>query len=71
MTVQKGEIELAKVQMVKTMRSMIRLKYSLAADAELNEKLPEAERQFDKAIQQGMLPSSIDVEAIAEGVVPR
>lgn len=71
MTVQKDEAELAKAQMVKVMRSMIRLKHTLAADRELNEALPRAEADFDTALHRGMLPAAIDVEAIAKAAVPK
>lgn len=55
MTREKGEIELARAQMLKTLRTAIRLKHSLAADEELNRVLPKAEAAFDKAVRTGEL----------------
>ncbi len=48
-----SELDLQKKQLLKAVRSNIRLKYSLLADEELNEKLPEIERQIEVAIQAG------------------
>lgn len=70
MTVQKTDAELRKAAMVKALRALCRLNYSIMADAECNTLLPAAERAFDRALQQGILPGSIDVEAIARSVVP-
>jgi hypothetical protein len=53
---QKDDIALRKAAMLKAARSAVRLKHSLAADAELNERLPELERQFDAAVKGGTLP---------------
>ena len=50
---QLGEIELERARILKAARSYIRLKHSLAADAELNERLPEIEKAMDKAIHSG------------------
>lgn len=63
MTTQKEPAELAKAQMVKAIRSAVRLKHSLAADAELNEVLPEAEAAFDEAVQAGVLPEPDEMVA--------
>lgn len=70
MTIHKTPSEVAKAEMVKTLRAAVRLKHSLAADRELNEVLPAAEQAFDSAIQRGVLPSAIDVEGIVRSVVP-
>lgn len=45
------EVELAAV--VKTVRTNVRLKHSLAADRELNEVVPEIEKAFYAAVQKG------------------
>ena len=45
------EVDLAAV--VKTARTHIRLKHSLAADREINEVLPEIEKDFYSAVQRG------------------
>lgn len=57
MTRSKDDIEVRRAALLKTARAAIRLKHSLAADAELNERLPALERAFDFAVQQGQLPS--------------
>jgi hypothetical protein len=48
-----GDIELQRAQLLKALRTNIRLKHSLAADEEINEKLPAFEAAFDKAVQSG------------------
>lgn len=53
---QKDDIALRRAAMLKAARSAVRLKHSLAADAELNERLPELERAFDAAVKNGRLP---------------
>lgn len=53
----KTEIEQAKADTLKMGRSVIRLKHSVAADNELNEKLPLLEKAFDQAVMSGELPS--------------
>lgn len=53
---QKDEITLRRAALLKAARSAIRLRHSLAADAELNEVLPALELAFDKAITHGELP---------------
>ncbi len=61
-----GEIELQRKAVLKAWRSLIRLKHSLKADAEINSALPQAERVFDASVNQGVLPSAEDVvEALA------
>lgn len=47
------ELEQQKRSAIKALRSAIRLKHSLAADAEINEKLPEFEQQIDAALASG------------------
>ena len=61
MTIRKTEVQQAKANMVKIVRSAIRLKYSLAADAELNEALPAAEKQFDAAVMRDELPDEATI----------
>lgn len=62
---QKGELELQKAQILKAVRSNIRLRHSLAADAELNEKLSEIERQVDAAIRAGRV-YELDIKSVLE-----
>lgn len=64
----KTEIELQRAQMVKALRSTIRLKHALAADRELNEVLPEAVKEFDKQVAHGQLLEAEDIEAIVREV---
>lgn len=45
------EVELAAV--VKTVRTSIRTKHSVAADKEINEVIPEVEKAFYSAVQRG------------------
>jgi hypothetical protein len=52
-TRQKDKIELDLLAVIKTARTSIRLRHSLAADAEINEKLPVIEAEFNKAIVTG------------------
>ncbi len=61
-----GDIELQRKAVLKAWRSLIRLKHSLKADAEINSALPRAEKAFDAAVHRGVLPSAEDVvEALA------
>jgi len=53
---QKDDITLRRAALLKAARSAIRLRHSLAADAELNEVIPQLERDFNAAIQRGMVP---------------
>lgn len=48
-----NEFEVRKAQMLKAYRAAIRLKHSLAADAEIAETLPEIEAQIDDALTTG------------------
>lgn len=54
--IRKSEVEQAKATMVKIIRTAIRLKHSIKADEEINERLPEAEKKFDAAVIKGELP---------------
>jgi len=57
----KDDITLRKAAAMKTARSIIRLKHSLAADEELNRVLPEIELAFDLAVNSGILPEVSEV----------
>lgn len=61
----KTEIEVRKGQMLKAARTAIRLKHSLAADEELNRKLPDLERDFDEAVAEGR-PLELDPWSVAD-----
>lgn len=69
MTTRKLPAELRKAALLKALRAAIRLKHTLAADAELNDRLPDAEAAFDAALQRGELPDRIDLDALAQEVV--
>lgn len=51
----KTDIEMARLRTTKITRSLLRLKHSLAADAEINEVLPDTLDKFDAALQSGQL----------------
>ena len=53
---QKNDIELRRAALLKAGRSAVRLRHSLAADAELNEVIPALELAFDRALMQGTVP---------------
>ena len=69
MTIERTPVEQQKYEMVKIARAAIRLSHSIAADRELNEVLPNLEKEFDIALQRGELPDAIDVRAIVKGVL--
>lgn len=47
------DLEMRKASMLKAARAAIRLKHALAADAEINERLPELDREIDLALAEG------------------
>lgn len=51
---QKTDLEQAKSAIIKAARAAIRLKHSLAADKEINDRLPELEQRIDTAMQNGI-----------------
>ena len=53
----KSEIDMARLAIAKVTRAEVRLKYSLMADAELNEVLSQRLIDFDVALQSGTIPS--------------
>ena len=57
----------AKKAALKTLRAAVRLKYSLAADAELNKRLPEVEKRIDAALNSGK-PLALTIGAIIDEV---
>lgn len=57
----KVKAEQARAEMLKTIRSLIRLKHSLAADRELNEVLPKADEAFTAMVHGSVLPSPADI----------
>jgi len=51
--IQKGELEQQRANLLKAARNAIRLKHSIAADVEINERLPDLERQINAALHAG------------------
>lgn len=49
------EAEMERRKIAKAARTLIRLKHSLAADEEINNKLPETLGEFDAALERGEL----------------
>lgn len=60
--IHKDDIEQARANTLKVVRTAIRLKHSIAADEELNDVLPRAQAKFDAAVNRGVLPAPIDVK---------
>lgn len=61
----KDDTEVAKAAARKAVRTAIRLKYSLLADAEVNRILPDVEAAMDAAIAAGK-PYELDVRSVFE-----
>lgn len=59
---QKDKVDLARANMLKVVRTAVRLKHSIAADNELNDVLPRAEARFNAEIARGQLPAPIDIK---------
>ncbi len=55
------DIEQARRNALKVVRTAVRLRYSIEADNELNEKIDEAGRVFDAAVARGELPDPLTV----------
>jgi len=68
MTIQRTPYEQQKYEMIRILRSTIRLWHSIEADREINEVLPKAELAFDAAVQKGELPETIDLDALIKDV---
>ena len=62
MSVRRDRVDQARANMLKIIRAAIRLKHSIAADEELNEVLPEAERRFNAATLKGQLPDPVNIK---------
>lgn len=58
--------EVEKARMLKAARSAIRLKHSLAADAEIYDRLPDLEQQIDAALLSGQ-PLAFTVASLLSG----
>jgi hypothetical protein len=60
-TLRRDRVDQERANALKTIRTAVRLKHSLAADTELNEVLPKFEEEFNKAILEGDLPSPLSI----------
>jgi hypothetical protein len=67
MNVQQPDSVVAKRAALKALRTAVRLKYSLMADAELNRRLPELEDRIDVALDSGK-PLELTVGEIVDEV---
>ncbi len=61
------ETQVKRAATLKAVRSAIRLKYSIMADAELNERLEGVEQAFDRAIAEGR-PWELSTAAILKEI---
>lgn len=60
---QRDEIEQEIAEALKTARMWIRHKHALAADREINEKLPALEQEIQKRLMAGK-PYKLDIKAL-------
>lgn len=65
----KPSLEQARVNARKVARTVIRLKYAIAADNELNEVMPILDRRLEVMLQNGQVPSLTmgDIEQVING----
>jgi hypothetical protein len=61
LTNERDRTEQARANLLKVIRSAVRLRHSIAADEELNVKLPAAEQVFNAQVLRGELPDPVDV----------
>ncbi len=62
----KTDIEMQRQRVQKITRAMLRLKYSLMADEEINNVLPDTLTAFDTSVQLGLLPELRDIAKLLE-----
>lgn len=62
----KDRVLLGWAMRLKTIRSQIRLKYSLMADKELNDVIQEESRKYFKAVQAGKEPAPLAIEQFSK-----
>lgn len=62
MSVHKDKVAQERANLLKTIRTAVRLRHSIAADEELNELLPLAEKKYDAAILSGKNPTAADIK---------
>lgn len=68
MAAPKSSFEIARAAALKAARTQIRVKHSLAADAEIARVIPELERKIDAALQEGK-PITLDFPYEADPTV--
>lgn len=62
----KDRVEMERAKIAKAVRNAVRLKHSLLADEEINERLPAVLEQFDRAIVAGK-PFELNVASVLNG----
>ena len=62
---QKSLSEQTRTDIAKAYRQGVRLKYSIAADHEINDILPSLLDRFDTALMKG-IPFEVDIQALVE-----
>ncbi len=63
----KTPAEIRRAAITKTTRTLVRLKHSLAADEELNERLPATLREYDESLARGELKNvAADLEDVLD-----
>lgn len=62
MSVHKAEVDQERANMLKSLRTFVRLRHSIAADTELNEILPKAEALYNAAINRNKIPSLAEIK---------
>jgi len=61
----KTPAEQTRADIAKAYRSQVRLKYSIAAEHEINDTLPDLLDRYDTALMRG-LPFEVDIQALVE-----
>lgn len=62
----KSPAEMEEFKITKTIRTVVRLKHSLAADEEINDVLPDTINSFREGLQRGEL---LQLEGVIEGII--
>jgi len=60
--IHRDKVDQERANLLKVIRTAVRLKHSLNADDELNDVLPRAEAKFNASIQRGVLPDPVNVK---------
>lgn len=68
----KNKVDQALANRIKVLRTAVRLKYSIMADNELNQRVDEERKKFYKAVQEGrVLPPLTPQTALLRETSPR